>query len=73
MIPGFNDSSEEVAAIAKFIGGYRNVSHELMPYHAFGASKYTFLGRQYELSGVQPPTSEQMRALKDATSLGCIS
>jgi pyruvate formate lyase activating enzyme len=65
VIPGFNDSSEDVAAIAKFIGGYRNVSHELMPYHAFGASKYTFLGKQYELSEVQPPTTEQMRAFKD--------
>ena len=71
VIPGFNDTPRDIAAVARLVAGYPNVSHELMPYHAFGISKYDFLGRRYALAGMQPPTSEQMRVLKEVASRDC--
>ena len=68
VVPGFNDTLREISAVARFTAGYPNVSHELMPYHSFGVSKYAFLGRRYDLAIVQPPTSEQMKALKETSS-----
>ncbi len=70
IIPGFNDGLEEVARIARFIEPYANVTYEMMPYHAFAESKYTFLGRRYTLAGVRPPTSEQMRLLRSHITPG---
>ena len=65
IVPGFNDGLEEVARIARFIGQYCGVTYELMPYHAFGESKYTFLGRRYGLGGIQAPAGKHMRLLRD--------
>ena len=64
IVSGFNDGLEEVAQIARFIAPYYRVAYEMTPYHAFGESKYTFLGRRYGLGGISPPTSEHMRLLR---------
>ena len=49
LIPGCNDSAENVSASAKFVSelGFKRI--ELMPYHRFGVSKYRQYGRQYRL------------------------
>jgi pyruvate formate lyase activating enzyme len=66
VVPGFNDTSDEIGAIARFVGGHANVQYELLPYHAFGESKYGFLGRSCELNGIRPPDHDHMRLLKSA-------
>jgi pyruvate formate lyase activating enzyme len=71
IIPSFNDTPRDIAAVTRLVAKYPNVSHELMPHHAFGISKYGFLGRRYGLAEIQPPTSEQMRVLKEAASRDC--
>jgi len=70
VVPGFNDDAQEIGKIARFIRPYSNVTYELMPYHAFGASKYTFLGLPYDLCSVRPPTGEHMRVLSSCIALG---
>lgn len=65
VIPGFNDSKEDIAAIVAFIeaaGGA--ASYELLAYHGFGESKYAKLGRHYPLSHVAPLSPQHMQALK---------
>lgn len=47
VIPGFNDSEDDINAILKFLKGRDNYSYELLPYHRFGQVKYGLLGRQY--------------------------
>ena len=54
VIPGFNDSEEDILAILDFIKGRKNVSYELLPYHRLGQPKYEYLGRDYLLSDVKP-------------------
>ena len=65
VIPGFNDSKEDIATIVAFIeaaGGA--ASYELLAYHGFGEPKYAKLGQHYRLSHVAPQSPEQMQELK---------
>lgn len=49
IIPGFNDSEEDIEAILEFIQDKPNVSYEALPYHIFGKGKYKALGREYPM------------------------
>jgi len=51
VIPGFNDSQEAIAAIAKYVQDKPNVRYEKLPYHRLGQPKYEYLGRKYSLDG----------------------
>ena len=67
VIPTFNDTVEEISAIADFVRSLDGV-HEmhLLPYHMMGTDKYAGLGREYTLSHIVPPTKEHMQTLLDA-------
>jgi pyruvate formate lyase activating enzyme len=67
LIPGLNDSEEEIAEILSFLQGMKNVSCELLPYHRIGQSKYEFLGRDYTMAGVKL-SDEKAQSLKDYVS-----
>ena len=55
VIPGFNDTLEELQAIVDFInevgGNAKNLQYELLPFHNFGSSKYEFQGKPYAFEG----------------------
>lgn len=53
IIPGFNDSEDDVLAIIDFIKQFPNVTYELLPYHRLGQPKYISLGREYPLGDVK--------------------
>ena len=56
VIPGHNDSPENIAAMARFLGGLKGVEAvELLPYHNLGVPKYMALGREYPLVGLRSP------------------
>lgn len=64
VIPGLNDSEENIRRTAQFIKTLSGVKeYELLPYHQFGVNKYKALGRKYELEDVEPPTDEEIRYL----------
>lgn len=66
VIPGFNDTNEEIAEIAKFAASLPNVKEiNLLPYHRLGYDKYVGLGREYKMGDVLPPTKEKMLELKE--------
>lgn len=66
VIPGFNDTAEEIGAVARFVSS--ECAHvtgmELLPYHKLGRGKYYSLGRNYPLEELTPPSAEQMEELK---------
>jgi pyruvate formate lyase activating enzyme len=65
LIPGVNDDEENVRAVLALIRPYKNVvDYQLLPYHRFGAGKYEFLGRVYELKDFAEPTSESLARLR---------
>jgi len=53
-IPGINDSPEQIAEITRDVKRLGVQWVELMPYNAFAAAKYEWLGREYELADVEP-------------------
>lgn len=64
VIPGFNDTAEEIKAISKFAASLPNVQeHHLLPYHRLGSDKYAGLGRKYALQEILPPSQEKMEYL----------
>lgn len=67
VIPTFNDTVEEISAIADFVKSLDGVREmHLLPYHMMGTDKYAGLGREYTLSHIVPPTKEHMQTLLDA-------
>jgi pyruvate formate lyase activating enzyme len=53
-IPGINDSSEQIAEIARLARKHNIKYIDLMPYNAGAGAKYEWLSRPYELSGTEP-------------------
>ncbi|PJM72499.1 pyruvate formate lyase-activating protein [Bifidobacterium primatium] len=57
IIPGFNDSRKDVAAIIDFLHGLggreANITYQPLKYHRFGEGKYHALGRDYPMGSVK--------------------
>ncbi len=65
VIPTFNDTEEEIAAIAQFASTLHGVREiHLLPYHRFGKDKYDGLGREYGMGDLPSPTDAHMQTLK---------
>ncbi len=63
-VPGFNDTPAEIGAIAQFAASLPNVEElHLLPYHRLGQDKYSWLGREYTLPEILPPSQETMQQL----------
>lgn len=66
VIPTFNDTEEEISAIAEFAASLKVEQLHLLPYHRMGEDKYKGLGREYKMVDIYPPTDEKMKSLKRA-------
>lgn len=69
LIPGVTDGEEHLTALGALLreldGVYPLESFELLPYHRMGETKYEKLGIPYTLTGVMPPTADEIaRALE---------
>ena len=72
VIPGFNDTIEEIKDIAAFTNILGNVKRlHLLPYHRLGQDKYAGLNRPYLMGDVKPPTNEHMDMLLKAAMNNC--
>lgn len=61
LIPGINDSEEELRQMAVFCSQLDRMEHlQLLPYHRLGTDTYRKLGRAYKLETVEPPSAEHM-------------
>lgn len=49
IVPGFNDTEEDIIAIRDFVKQFPNTTYEVLRYHRYGTTKYTFIGRDYPL------------------------
>ena len=65
IVPGLNDSEENVRNTAKFASqlGTGLLRMELLPYHKLGLGNYERLGREYPLDEIEPPSDERMSFL----------
>jgi pyruvate formate lyase activating enzyme len=68
VIPGFNDDQDHMDRLRQFIISSRTDSLKsihLLPFHRIGASKYKRLNLPYRMEGVEAPSREQMKQLKN--------
>jgi pyruvate formate lyase activating enzyme len=66
LIPGCNDSPENVRATAAFAAKLPGVRRlDILPYHRLGEPKWNQLDRAYALHGVEPPQREQVYSLAE--------
>jgi pyruvate formate lyase activating enzyme len=64
VIPGFNDSEQNISASARFAAELGCEKMELVPYHKLGVSKYGQYGMEYQLGNVAPPSREEIETLR---------
>lgn len=69
VIPTFNATKEEIGEIAKFASSLKGVTQmHILPYHRIGTDKYKGLGRDYSLTGIEPPSKELMNELLEVVN-----
>ena len=68
VIPTFNDTVEEISAIARFAHSIGVKHMHLLPYHRFGYDKYVGLGREYPMGDLPSPTDDKMQELLKAAN-----
>lgn len=65
LIPGYNNSDENLEATAEFVAGLPNSSKvDILPYHRYGANKYRMIDREYPLEQLDELTEEQKEHAK---------
>ncbi len=65
VIPGFNDTEEDIRAIAAFVRSLPGTRHELLPYHRFAKPKYGYIDRAFAM-GEATLDDDRFRRLRDA-------
>jgi pyruvate formate lyase activating enzyme len=68
LIPGLNDTPDNIQETAAFVGklGATSAHLELLPYHRLGEGKYQALGQPYPLADLRTPKTEQVEAVRRA-------
>ncbi|KUO58844.1 hypothetical protein APF79_11905 [bacterium BRH_c32] len=64
VIPGLNDSDENIIATAKFVKSIGLEVINILPFHRLGESKYRQLGLVYKFADQKAPTKESMDNIK---------
>ena len=61
LIPGLNDSDDNLQTTLKKVSGLKQVECiDLLPYHRLGVSTYESLGKKYALKNLQAPAPDYM-------------
>ncbi len=65
VIPGKNDTTDNIRKTARFARNLKTLKRvELLPYHRYGVSTYSVIGRNYVLEALDPPSLKQVEGLK---------
>jgi pyruvate-formate lyase-activating enzyme len=64
IIPGLNDSEENIRATAKFVKEIGLEVINILPFHRLGESKYRQIGRTYQFAEQKPPSDAHMLSIK---------
>lgn len=65
LIPGYNDSDENIIAISETVSGLtKEAPVNILPYHGYGANKYRMIDWEYRLDDVKSPSEEELERVK---------
>lgn len=65
LIPGCNDSDDDIRSLAEFALDLGGPEINLMLYHKLGLKKYESLGMKYDLADVEPFTEDRVELIKE--------
>jgi len=65
VIPGFNDSQDNITATAEFIADTGRHEINLLPLHHLGMSKYGLLGMEYRCRELLPPDISHFKQIEN--------
>ncbi|MGM0216597.1 glycyl-radical enzyme activating protein [Enterococcus sp. AZ109] len=65
VIPDFNDSPEDIAAIALIAKHLKATKINLLPYHPYGSNKYGHLDMTYLAADIDTPSTNRMTILQE--------
>jgi len=66
IVPGINDSFENLEGIARFLNELPGVWElNLLPYHRYGISKYDWLGLKYQIGDVASPSRSRLMEIAE--------
>jgi pyruvate formate lyase activating enzyme len=66
VMPGINDTEDEISQFARYLAELPARQVELLPYHHIGAGKYKRLGLTYRLEDAPQPTAADLARFRDA-------
>ena len=66
VIPGVNDSTEDIGGFVEYLSRLRPPAIELLPYHRIGADKYRRLGLPYKLPDTSQPNAADLAPFRNA-------
>lgn len=64
IVPGFNDSAENINATANFMKKIGLEEINILPLHHLGFSKYELLGKKYTWQNIKSPGLEKMEEIR---------
>ena len=64
VIPGFNDSLDDVRAMARWLRDAGGSRVQLLPFHNYGESKYALLDMDYQLRGLKNLHPEDLESYR---------
>ncbi len=70
VIPGFNDTPQELQEIVDLAVKYGARMLRFLPYHVYGISKYHQMGRNYEYPAQEPMTTQALEELLQKVDTG---
>ncbi len=65
IVPGLNDTAEDICRLAAFAKPYRFEKYELLAFHTLGFFKYEQLGEKNPLSSTPPLSGEKLAKLQE--------
>jgi len=65
LVPGVNDDPDELDAMIGFLRGTRFRRVSILPYHRIAEGKYQRLGLVDRMAKVEPPSAEEVEAVKE--------
>lgn len=66
ILPTYTTDARSAHLLGEFIKNMDNIEKvELLPYHTLGVHKWETLGYNYELAGIEPPTTKELERVKD--------
>jgi pyruvate formate lyase activating enzyme len=65
VVPGINDTGEDIRQFADCLANLRPPQVELLPYHTLGAGKYDRLGRAFPLANTPQPAAAEMERFRE--------